>query len=77
MFGAIENKWKDAMDNIIDRTDIKRYRQWYLAPDIDLSKIKTHKKGVRFLLNVLSAFKFPVPSIEFSKGKFKLHAIHF
>lgn len=79
MFGGTENIWDDHGDPgfPINRSDIRRYRQWYLAPDIDLSKIKTHKKGVRFLLNVLSAFKFPTPSLEFSKGKFTLHAIHF
>ena len=78
MFGAIKNVGKDKEGNItFDRKDIQRFRQWYLAPDIDLTKIKTHKKGIRFLLTVLSAFKFPTPSLEFSKGKFKVHALHF
>jgi hypothetical protein len=78
MFGARSNIAKDKEGNIIfDRSDMRRYRQWYLAPDIDLTKIKTNKKGVRFLLTVLSAFKFPTPSLEFSKGSFKVHALHF
>lgn len=78
MFGARENIGKDKEGNInFDRRDIKRFRQWYLAPDIDLTKIKTNKKGVRFLLTVLSAFKFPTPSLEFSNGKFKVRALHF
>ncbi len=78
MFGAKENKEKDKNGNIIfDRTDIQRYRQWYLAPDIDFTKIKTRKKTVKFLFTVLSAFKFPTPSLEFSNGSFKLHALHF
>ncbi len=78
MFGGEENIAKDENGNIIfDRRDIKRYRQWYLAPDIDLTKIKTNKKGLRFLFTVLSAFKFPAPSLEFSNGKFRLNAIHF
>lgn len=78
MFGANENVGKDKGGNItFDRRDIMRYRQWYLAPDIDLTKIKTNKKGIRFLLTVLSAFKFPTPSLEFSNGKFKVHALHF
>ena len=61
----------------VDRTDIKRYRQWYLAPDINFSKIKTNKKAVKVLLDVLDAFKFPAPSLELSNGKFKVNAIHF
>lgn len=78
LFGGTENIGKDDNGNIIfNRPDIKRYRQWYLAPDIDLSKIQTNKKGLKFLFTVLSAFKFPTPSLEFSDGKFKLHAIHF
>jgi uncharacterized protein YfiM (DUF2279 family) len=78
MYGARNNVAKDKEGNItFDRSDIKRYRQWYLAPDIDLTKIKTNKKGIRFLLTVLSAFKFPTPSLEFSNGKFKVHALHF
>ena len=78
MFGGTENIGKDANGNIIfNRTDIKRYRQWYLAPDIDLTKIKTNKKGLKFLFTVLSAFKFPTPSLELSNGKFKVHALHF
>ena len=78
LFGGEKNIGKDASGNIIfDRTDIKRYRQWFIAPDIDLSKIKTNKKGVKFLLTFLSSFKFPAPSLELSNGKLKAHAIHF
>lgn len=78
MFGGTENIGRDENGNVIfDRRDIKRYRQWYLAPDIDLTKIKTGKKGLKFLFTVLSAFKFPTPSLEFANGKFKVHAVHF
>jgi len=78
MFGGTENIGKDENGNIIfNRSDIKRYRQWYLSPDIDFTKIKTNKKGLRFLFTVLSAFKFPAPSLEFSNGKFGLNLIHF
>lgn len=78
LFGARSNLAKDEAGAVIfDRRDIPRYRQWFLAPDIDLSKIKTNKKAVKFMLTFLSAFKFPMPSIEYSKGGFKLHALHF
>ncbi len=78
LFGGRENIAKD--DNGIvtfHRPDIKRYRQWYLAPDIDLSKIKTNKKALKLLFTVLSAFKFPAPALEFSNGKLKAHALYF
>jgi len=78
MFGGEENIATDENGTILfDRRDIKRYRQWYLAPDIDLSKIKTNKKGIKFILTVLSAFKFPAPSLEFSNGKIRGNLLHF
>lgn len=78
MFGGRENIGRDKTGNIIfNRPDIKRYRQWYLAPDIDLSKIKTKSFAMKFFMVFLSAFKFPAPALEFSNGKFKLHAIYF
>ena len=78
MFGANENMGKDANGNIIfNRTDIKRYRQWYLSPDIDLSKIKTNKKGLKLALRLLNVVKIPMPALEFSNGGFKVRAIGF
>jgi hypothetical protein len=78
MFGAVDNIGKDANGNIIfNRTDIKRYRQWYLAPDIDLSKIKTKHKGIKVALNILNIVKFPMPSLEYANGRFKFNALTF
>lgn len=78
MFGATENIGKDKLGNItFYRPDVKRYRQWYLSPDIDFKKIKTNRKGVKFLFTFLSAFKFPAPSLEFSNGSFKFNWLHF
>jgi uncharacterized protein YfiM (DUF2279 family) len=78
LFGAENNIAKDDNGNVtFNRTDIKRYRQWYIAPDIDLTKIKTNKKGIRLVLGILNAFKFPAPSLEFSNGSFKVNGVHF
>ena len=78
LFGARENKSTDSYGNIIfTRTDIPRIRQWYLAPDIDFTKIRTRKKGVRLALNVLSLIKFPAPALEYSNGKLVFHYIYF
>jgi uncharacterized protein YfiM (DUF2279 family) len=78
MFGANDNIGKDKNGNInFNRTDLPRYRQWYIAPDIDLSKIKTKKRGVRMLLTALNVFKFPMPSLEYSKKGFRVNFIHF
>ncbi len=78
LLGGTENIARnDNGDIIFNRTDVKRYRQWYLAPDIDLTRIKTKKKGIRFLLGVLNIVKFPAPSLEYSNGRLRLNAISF
>ncbi|NOU37445.1 MAG: DUF2279 domain-containing protein [Ferruginibacter sp.] len=78
MFGARDNIGKDKLGNItFARNDIQRYRQWYFAPDIDLTKIKTKKRGVKMALNILNIFKFPMPSLEYSKAGFRVNFIHF
>ena len=78
MFGARSNLAKDNLGNIIfDRTNISRTRQWYLAPDVDLTKIKTKKKSIKALLFVLNSIKFPMPAIEFSEKKFKMRWVGF
>ena len=78
LFGANENIGKDKNGNVnFNRTDIKRYRQWYLAPDIDLTKIKTNKKGLKLAFRLLNIVKIPMPALEFSNGSFKVKAIAF
>lgn len=79
MFGAVSNVAKDKSGNVtFNRTDIPRYRQYYISPDIDLTKIKTHSKFLKLAFGALNAFKFPLPSVEYnSKGQFAFHFIHF
>ena len=78
LFGGYENTATDKLGNVtFSRPDIKRVRQWYLAPDIDLTKIKTRKKGIKFALNILNIVKFPTPSLEYSNGKMKFNWFHF
>lgn len=77
MFEGRRNIWKDRTGNTIDRTDIARYRQWYIAPDINLTKIKTNNKLLKRVLFFFNAFKFPLPSIGFSKKGIEWNWIHF
>lgn len=78
LFGGRENIAKDDEGTIIfDRPDIKRYRQWYLAPDIDFSKIRTNSKFLRVVFVFLNAIKFPAPALELSQGKLKAHFLYF
>ena len=78
LFGANDNLGKDDAGNInFNRPDIKRYRQWYLSPDIDLTKIKTNKKGLKLAFRLLNIVKIPMPALEFSNGSFKIKALAF
>lgn len=78
MFGGFDNIVYDKNGTVVfDRRDIKRYRQWYLAPDIDLSRIKTNSKFLRTLFFAFNTLKIPAPSLEFSNGRFRVHAWSF
>lgn len=78
LWGGESNIKKDAAGNILfDRRDIPRRRQWYFSPDIDLTKIHTRKKWVRFALLTLSAFKVPLPTLELEAGKWRLRPLYF
>jgi hypothetical protein len=64
-------------DNIYERggvqfdySHIPRSRQFYLAPDIDLTRIPVKKKGWKITFRILNCIKVPLPSIGYdSKGK--------
>jgi hypothetical protein len=68
----------DANGQVVNRNDIKRYRRIYLSLDLDLTKIKTEKKGLKTVFSILNVLKFPAPSIEFNTmGKARMHPIYF
>ena len=78
LFGGTQNYATDETGNVVfNRPDIKRYRQWYISPDIDLSKIRTKSKMLKVLFTCLNVFKFPLPALEFSNGKVRGHAVFF
>ena len=78
LFGGFENIAYDKNGTVsFDRRDIKRYRQWYLAPDIDLTKIKTKSKFLKTTFSVFNSIKIPSPALEFSNGKLKARAVVF
>jgi hypothetical protein len=78
MFGEFENKWINKSGVSVDRTNIERVRQFYFAPDVDFTKIKTNKKWLRTIFFCLNAFKCPAPALMFnSKGAVKFYALYF
>lgn len=79
LMGGFDNKAYDEAGNLVfDRTDIPRRRQFYLAPDIDLTRIKTRHKWLRTTLFILNAFKIPAPALSVTnKGSLRFQAIYF
>ncbi len=77
MVGGEDNIWTDAQGMVYDRSDIARYRQWYLSLDYDWSTITTKNPRVKTLLTVLNCIKLPSPALEFSQKRFKGHWLFF
>ena len=74
MLGEFENK-KTYKGKILPF--YKRYRQYYLSLDINLSKIKTNSRPLKKIFDVLSYIKIPLPTIEFSNKKLKGYLFYF
>ncbi|EMR01607.1 DUF2279 domain-containing protein [Cesiribacter andamanensis] len=53
------------------------YRQWFLAPDLNLSHIRSNKRAVRWLLFVLDGIHLPAPALEWSRNRLHLHPVYF
>ena len=66
MLGGYSNP---AMHNGTPLPLYERYRQFYISPDIDFTKIKTKSNFLKNVLYILNFIKFPAPALEYSKGK--------
>jgi len=88
MYGGFTNKWckkpadaawdETACNTVHDRTDIQRYSQFYLSPDIDFSKIPADSKALKTFLTVLNMLKLPAPALEVNtKGGLIFHPVQF
>ena len=64
MYGGFENEWKiDENTFTLDPDIYPRYRQWYLSPDVDLSRIKIRSRFLKTLVCMANIFKFPAPAL--------------
>jgi len=76
MYGGYSNVWIDDKGNLHNRSDIVRYRRYFLSLDVDFSKIKTRSRTMKAFLGLLNIVKFPAPAIEFnSKGQVSFHPL--
>lgn len=78
LYGGFENKWTDKNGVYHDRSDLKRYRRFFLSVDADLTKIKTKSRVGKAILGILNIVKVPMPALEFNTlGQIVLHPMYF
>jgi uncharacterized protein YfiM (DUF2279 family) len=68
----------DEFVNTIFLPESKRYRQFYLSIDVDLTKIETKSHFVKTILTLFNTIKIPAPTFEIKgSGEMKVHLIYF
>ena len=79
MFGGYNNEWPtNKPEFFLSKTDVPRYRQFYLSLDLDLSRLKTKSKFLNTLAKTFNFIKIPAPTLEFNTlGKVKFHPLFF
>lgn len=77
MLTGADNSWKDPNGKELYQPGVERTRHFFLAPDIDFTRIRTRRKWLRTVFFVVSMIKVPAPALELnSKGKLKAHALY-
>ena len=78
MLGGRENVWEDDNGITTDRSDVLRYRRFFLSLDIDLSRIPVKNRFLRSALSVVNIVKIPAPALEIDgRGRIRGHLLHF
>jgi hypothetical protein len=54
-----------------------RHRRLFLAPDVDLTRIRVRSPALRTALFVLNSIKVPAPALEYANGRFQGHWAYF
>ena len=75
MTGAVTNDSRNVTKRI---SDSERIRQYYIAPDIDLTKIPFRSGFLKGLSSVFGFVKIPAPTLSYqSNGIWKFYPIYF
>ena len=77
LLGASSNTWEQNGETI-SMTEVSRVRQFYLSPDIDFTRIKTHSAFLKTFFVLANVIKIPAPALEInSNGGFKFYPLYF
>ncbi len=60
-----------------DEMFFDRYRQYYCSLDVDLTRIQTNSGALKAFFGTVSFIKIPMPTLEFSRKKFRFHLLYF
>lgn len=78
MYGGFENKWTDKNGLYHDRSDVKRYRKFFISLDADFTKFKTNSRAGKIVLGIMNIVKLPMPALEFNTlGQVVFHPMYF
>ncbi len=77
MLGGFENQWSESDQQLtLDPELFPRHQQFYLALDVDFSRIKTESPFLKTVFSLLNVLKAPSPAIEInSLGELQFHLI--
>lgn len=68
----------DCLRYRLDPEAFPRTRQFFISPDIDLTRIKVKSRFLKALLYTANIFKFPAPALEWTnRGAIRWHWIYF
>jgi hypothetical protein len=62
---ALRNQWNTPQNQWVDRSNLPAYRQFILAPDIDLGQLPFRNKRLKKFCSLLT-FKVPMPALIYS-----------
>ena len=74
-YGATEMVYALPEDN--RQVGFEPIRQWYLAPDIDLSHLRGKNKWLNSLIFLLDSIHLPAPALEWNKNGIHFHPLYF
>ncbi len=78
LYGGFENKWIDKNGVYHDRSDVKRYRRFFISIDADYTKFRVNSKAGKMILGILNIIKLPMPALEFNTlGQVVFHPMFF
>lgn len=76
--GMLGGHSNPSVINGMELPDKERQRQFYLSPDIDISKLNTGSETLNYLLRSLNFLKFPAPAVEYNnKEGFRFYLVFF